>query len=263
MTQRLPFIVRSPGPQDWHEWLRMRMALFDETPLAEQEAEMHDYLPGSNRDAAFVAVRAEGGLCGFVEASLRSYADGCDTRPVGYLEGLWVDADARRQGVGAALVAAAERWAGSLGCREMGSDCEAENQVSLQVHQALGYTVSERAIHFCKPLAKELVAPPPAYPAYLYVIRPARGGFFEAPTAGEDEVLARHYERLRQQTEAGVVLLAGPCLDQTFGIVVFRAESDLEAEQFMREDPAVQAGVMTAELHPFRASLIRRMGEWE
>lgn len=44
---------------------------------------------------------------GFVEASLRPYAEGCDTRPVGYLEGGYVAPEWRGQGIGRALVEAA------------------------------------------------------------------------------------------------------------------------------------------------------------
>ena len=85
------------------------------------------------------AERPGGGLCGFLEASLRSRADGCDSTPVGYIEGWYVDRDIRRNGVGRALVSAVEAWARSRGCRQMASDAELWNQVSHQAHEALGY----------------------------------------------------------------------------------------------------------------------------
>src|SRR5262249_39023821 len=69
-----------------------------------------------------VAERPTGGLCGFVEASIRPFVDGCTTRPVGYVEGWFVDPDVRRQGVGRKLVTAAEEWAAGQGCVEMASD---------------------------------------------------------------------------------------------------------------------------------------------
>ena len=255
------FTIRRLTSQDQREWLRMRLALWPDSTAEELAPDIQDYLPGSTRDAAFVSARPEGGLGGFIEVSQRSYADGCDTRPVGYIEGWYVDPDLRRQGVGKALVEAAEGWAASLGCSEMASDAEEDNEVSLLAHQALGYTITERLVHFCKKLPAGLVQPPPALPAFIYLIRPARAGFFDGPTPAEEAVLDRHYEHLRQQTEAGVVLLAGPCLDETFGIVVFRAESLQAAEAFMKSDPGVQGGVMEAELHPFHVSLVRRIHE--
>jgi hypothetical protein len=60
--------------------------------------------------------------------------------------------------------------------------------------------------------------------------------------------------------EAGRAILAGPCLDQTFGIVIVRAHSLEEARSLMQADPAVRNGIMSAELHPFRVSLMGRKG---
>jgi aminoglycoside 6'-N-acetyltransferase I len=100
--------------------------------------------------AAFVAVRPQGGLGGFLEAGLRPYADGCDTKPVGYIEGWHVDTDLRQQGIGAQLVRAAEEWAVEQGCQEMASDCLLDNEISLRAHLALGYAETERLIHFKK-----------------------------------------------------------------------------------------------------------------
>lgn len=130
----------------------MRRALWPGCSPQEHFSEMSAYLAGDPAEAAFVAVRPQGGLGGFLEASLRRYADGCDTSPVGYVEGWHVDPDLRRQGIGAQLVAAAENWARALGCREMASDCLLDNEVSLQAHLALGYEETDRLIHFRKAL---------------------------------------------------------------------------------------------------------------
>lgn len=98
----------------------------------------------------FVAERAAGCLGGFLEAGTRPYADGCDTSPVGYVEGWYVDPDLRRHGVGGLLVRAAEEWARSIGCREMASDTTLDNDTSIAAHEALGYREVERLIHFAK-----------------------------------------------------------------------------------------------------------------
>src|SRR5438445_11771650 len=103
---------------------------------------------------AFLAARPEGGRAGFVEATIRPRAEGCDTSPVGYVEGWYVDADVRRRGVGRRLVRTAERWARERGCTEMGSDCLLDNEVSLRAHLAIGYEERERLIHFRRWLAR-------------------------------------------------------------------------------------------------------------
>jgi uncharacterized protein YciI len=92
-------------------------------------------------------------------------------------------------------------------------------------------------------------------PEYIYLTHPFRDGFFEQPTSEEDAIMNEHFQYLKKATEAGVVVLAGPCLDATFGIIVFRAENEDAAHAFMFNDPSVKQNVMMAELHPMRISL--------
>lgn len=107
---------------------------------------------GGMPDTVFVA-EAEGVLIGFLEATLRSHADGCDPGyPVGYLEGWYVAPEHRRRGVGAKLVAAAEEWARAQGCSEMASDTWIDSTGSQRAHEALGYEVVDRCVHYRKPL---------------------------------------------------------------------------------------------------------------
>ena len=58
---------------------------------------------------------------------------------VAYLEGWYVVAEARRRGVGRALVEAAEAWGRSQGCTELASDTAHENEVSASAHRSLGF----------------------------------------------------------------------------------------------------------------------------
>jgi uncharacterized protein len=92
-------------------------------------------------------------------------------------------------------------------------------------------------------------------PEYLYLIHPYRHGFFDAPTPKEEAVLEEHFAYLKKAAEAGTVLLAGPCTDDTLGLVVFRAKNDEAANAFMFSDPSVKKNVMVAELHPMRISI--------
>ena len=80
-------------------------------------------------------------------------------------------------------------------------------------------------------------------------------------TDAEYAVVARHFERLAQAVESGQVIIAGrttESLDKTFGLVIFEAEREAEAAEFMRSDPAVNAGLMTATLHPYAVALLRK-----
>ena len=75
--------------------------------------------------------------------------------------------------------------------------------------------------------------------------------------AEDQKIIADHFQYLKDKLEIGELILAGPCEDQAFGIVIFRAESESKARLFMENDPAILRGLMTAELHAFKVSLIQ------
>jgi aminoglycoside 6'-N-acetyltransferase I len=105
-----------------------------------------------NRREHVIVCEAGGELKGFVEARLREYAEGCVSTPVGYLEGWYVSPSARRQGIGRALVEAAEQWARAQGCSEMASDAILENDMSHAAHRRIGFAEVERIVCYRKSL---------------------------------------------------------------------------------------------------------------
>ena len=54
--------------------------------------------------------------------------------------------------MGALLLAAAQDWARGQGCVEMASDTWIDNEESQRVHEALGFEVVDRCVHYRKPL---------------------------------------------------------------------------------------------------------------
>jgi GNAT superfamily N-acetyltransferase len=154
----MEMVVRRPRAEDSAEWARMRVALWPETSAEAHAGEVAAFLTGNltgwlaglHAVAAFVVDRPGGGLCGFLEASVRPMADGCTTQPVGYVEGWYVDPDVRRRGVGKALVKVAESWAVSQGCREMASDAHLDNSTSVAAHRALGFQDEVPTVRFRK-----------------------------------------------------------------------------------------------------------------
>ncbi len=147
------FNVRELLESDLSEWLRLRLLLWDESSEDDHKSEMVDIIEHS--ETQFVAVADFGGgrLGGFLEASIRSHVEDCDTDNVGYLEGWFVEEQYRRLGVGRELVRYAEKWARNKGCTEMASDAEFDNIISLEAHVNLGYSETSRLVH----LRKELV----------------------------------------------------------------------------------------------------------
>jgi aminoglycoside 6'-N-acetyltransferase I len=143
--------VRPVAEPDFDQWLRMRCALWPDADAADLRSELQGYLEPADH-AALVAEDGDGRLVGFIELSLRNIVDSCESSPVGYIEGWFVDADRRHQGVGRALVAAGEAWARGRGCTEMGSDSELDNTASQAAHRALGYQETGKVVNFRRSL---------------------------------------------------------------------------------------------------------------
>ena len=143
-------VIRPVEQSDAKDWLRMRTALFGDDPSLAPE--IRRYFSDPPGGITLVAVRERGGLCGFLELHLREYAEGCESSPVPYIEGWFVDADSRRLGIGRALVRAAEEWSKKQGFDEIASDAEASNRGSIAAHKKLGYERVEDIVCFRRTL---------------------------------------------------------------------------------------------------------------
>ena len=149
--------VRQAVRSDRNELAKMRALLWPETSLEEHLRELDDALSnrttGTLPTAILVSHNEDGALIGFLEVGLRSHADGCDpARPVGFVEGWFVQEKLRNHGVGRTLMRSAEDWARAQGCLEMASDALIDNQASQRAHAALGFEVVDRCVNFRKAL---------------------------------------------------------------------------------------------------------------
>ena len=90
---------------------------------------------------------------GFAQCQLRhDYVEGTESSPVGYLEGIFVDAAYRNKGYAKELLKQCEAWAKNMGCTEFASDCELTNTGSLAFHLKMGFEEANRVICFTKRL---------------------------------------------------------------------------------------------------------------
>ena len=104
-------------------------------------------------ESVFFLAYREDEAVGFAQCQLRhDYVEGTDSSPVGYLEGIYVTQNCRKQGIAKALLAACENWAKAQGCNEFASDCELTNTQSLQFHLNMGFREANRIICFTKKL---------------------------------------------------------------------------------------------------------------
>lgn len=83
----------------------------------------------------------------------------------------------------------------------------------------------------------------------------------KAWTEDDKAAVARHFNRFKDAINSGQLILAGRTQEpgeKAFGIAIFQAADENGARAFMNSDPAVVAGVMVAELHPFGVALERK-----
>ena len=146
------FTIRPLDESDLGEWLRLRLLLWDESGEEDHRDEMVDIIEHADSQLVVVADSGGGRLIGFLEASIRSHVEDCDTENVGYLEGWYVEEAYRQMGIGSSLVKYAESWARQKGCTEMASDAEIDNLVSQLAHIRLGYAETSRLVHLRKEL---------------------------------------------------------------------------------------------------------------
>jgi aminoglycoside 6'-N-acetyltransferase I len=153
----LPVRTRLGIPSDLRVVTQLCTALWPDEPLADHEAHAASILsgkPASTMPLELIVAEVDADLVGFIEVGLRSHADGCDERQaVGFIEGWYVQPSFQRRGVGRALMRAAEDWARSQGARELASDTWIDHELSQQAHEALGFEVVDRCVHFRKSIS--------------------------------------------------------------------------------------------------------------
>jgi uncharacterized protein len=121
-------------------------------------------------------------------------------------------------------------------------------------------------IYICTTAAPSLAAQTPEAGTkpkqFIYVLRLVPRLYSDTAWTKEDKMaLDRHFARFQHAIETGELILAGRTKepgDKTFGIAIFEAKDETAARTFMESDPAVVAGLMTAEFHPFAVALQRK-----
>jgi uncharacterized protein YciI len=93
---------------------------------------------------------------------------------------------------------------------------------------------------------------------FLVQLHGTRDGWPENMTPDEERIMAEHFTYLQVLMHEGKVLLAGPCMDPVYGLIILEVAGESEAREIMDNEPSVVAGIHTYTLHPFVASLLAR-----
>jgi len=148
-------VIRPLETRDVEVWAAMRARLWPHADAEDLLREAYAFIEdeaASFLDAVFIAEDDTARPAGFLELSVRDFADGCDSAPVPHVEGWYIEPPARGLALGADLMHAAETWSVERGFSELASDTEVENVASQNAHAACGFEETERLVKFRKSL---------------------------------------------------------------------------------------------------------------
>ena len=144
----MPFEIRAARLADADGIARLSAELGYPASVEAFESRLRKLL-GSAQHAVFVAASADGGLSGFIAIEHRLIIEYGERAEIAALV---VDSQARRGGVGRALVAAAERWAAGLGLGDVTVRSNAVRAESHPFYEDLGYERTKTQHVYRKPL---------------------------------------------------------------------------------------------------------------
>jgi aminoglycoside 6'-N-acetyltransferase I len=142
--------IKEATKDNLEEWVTLRSKLWPPSAEDDFKKEALEIL-SDPKSSAFLAF--DNSFIGLVEISIHDYADGCDTRNVGFIEGLYVESDYRRKGIAKLLIKKSFEWFKAKGCKEVASDSLIGNQASIDFHLALGFNEVERVVKFARLLS--------------------------------------------------------------------------------------------------------------
>jgi hypothetical protein len=93
---------------------------------------------------------------------------------------------------------------------------------------------------------------------YLELI-PPRPTFAQDMTDDERQLMQEHARYMREQFDAGKVIIYGPVMASkgAFGMAVLEVVDETEARQIFESDPSVKAGLNRFELYAMRVGAAR------
>ncbi|MBR2909001.1 MAG: GNAT family N-acetyltransferase [Clostridia bacterium] len=142
-------MVRDALSKDVETISAMAVNIFTNSKMEELNKEFEEFLQDDN--VCLLVKEVDGNLVGFAHIELRfDYVEGCESSPVGYLEGIYIKPNYRNKGYAKELLVVAEKWAKGKGAKEFASDCELSNTESLKFHLKLGFKEENRIICFKK-----------------------------------------------------------------------------------------------------------------
>ncbi len=137
---------------DFNDWLDLALQLWPDCALADLTEVIQ-----SPRQAGFLGRTENGQAIALMNLSLRyDYVPDATQSPVAYVEGIYVKAEYRKQGVGTALLQYAEQWALEQGCIQLALDALLDNPASHEFYAKIGFREVERVVFFIKSVVADV-----------------------------------------------------------------------------------------------------------
>lgn len=91
---------------------------------------------------------------------------------------------------------------------------------------------------------------------YIYILKLIPRLYDDNNWTEEDNLMIdKHYNRIKTDFYNNKIIHVGRTIDPAnggFGLVIYYAENDQKAEEYMLQDPAVEAKIMTATYHEYK-----------
>lgn len=117
---------------------QLAIKLFKSNDVVSLNKEFIDII--NNKNNAIFLYIIDNKPIGFAQCSLRyDYVEGTSSSPVGYLEGIYIEEEYRKNGYARKLVDSCIQFSKEQNAKEFASDCELNNIESLNFHLKLGF----------------------------------------------------------------------------------------------------------------------------
>ena len=142
-------MIYQAKPNDSYIVAQLAIKLFKDNDIDSLNKEFIDIINNEN-NRVFIYI-LDNKPIGFAQCGLRyDYVEGTSSSPVGYLEGVYIEEQYRKNGYARQLVESCIQFSKEKNAKEFASDCELDNTASLLFHKALGFEEVNRVICFKK-----------------------------------------------------------------------------------------------------------------